>query len=114
MVKSFTSVSAAVLFGALLAAPAMAQTTTAPKGAMKITQAECQSLWNRLDASKSGSVAQAAAQSHVTDFKAVDANNDGKLSQAEFQAGCDKGLVQSGASTGTGTGTSGTDSAPKK
>jgi len=111
MIKSFTTVSAAVLLGALLAAPAMAQTTTAPKAAMKITQAECQSLWNRLDAAKSGSVAQSAAQAHVADFKAVDANNDGKLTQAEFQAGCDKGLVQGSASSGSGAGT---DTAPKK
>lgn len=114
MIRTIRSVGAAVLFGAILAAPAMAQTTTAPKGAMKISAAECASLWNRLDAAKSGSVAQAAAQGHVTDFKAVDANNDGKLSQAEFQAACDKGLVQGSASTGSGAGNPGSDTAPKK
>ena len=114
MTKSIKSISAAVLLAGLFAVPAMAQTTTAPKGAMKITQAECQSLWNRLDAAKSGSVAQAASQAHVTDFKSVDTNSDGKLTQAEFQAGCDKGLVQGTASTGSGAGTNGSGTAPKK
>ena len=36
-----------------------------------------------------------------------DTNSDGKLTQAEFQAGCDKGLVQGTASTGSGAGTNG-------
>jgi hypothetical protein len=113
MIKSISSVSAAVLFGALMIAPAMAQTTTAPAPGgtmMKLSQAECTSLWNKLDTSKSGSVAQTAAQPYVNDFKAADANNDGKLSQAEFTAACNKGLVHDTASTGTGTG----GTAPKK
>jgi hypothetical protein len=81
---------------------------------MKMTQAECQSLWNRADAGKSGSVSEAQAKAYVTDFKAVDANSDGKLSQTEFQAGCDKGQVHSSATTGPGSGTGGPATAPKK
>jgi hypothetical protein len=106
MTKSLLSVSAAVLLGAFIAAPAMAQTTTAPapSGAIKLSQAQCTSIWSKLDAGKSGSVAQAAAQPYVADFKAVDANNDGKLSQAEFTSACDKGMVHDTASTGTGSG----------
>jgi hypothetical protein len=38
----------------------------------------------------------------VTDFKAADANNDGKLTQTEFLAACDKGLVTASASPGSG------------
>jgi hypothetical protein len=106
MIKAFSVGSAAVLIGLALGGAAYAQTTAPKSGseAMKLSQAECQSLWNRLDASKSGSVAQAQAQPYVTDFKAVDSNNDGKLSQAEFQAGCDKGQVHSTATTGPATG----------
>ena len=112
MSKSATSL-AALLLASLLASPSMAQTTSAPKtpapsGAIKLSAAQCTALWNKLDASKSGSVTQAAASSYVADFKSVDTNNDGKLSQAEFTAGCNKGLVHDTASSGAATG------APKK
>lgn len=116
MLKTFTAGSAAVVLTLLLGGAVQAQTTTAPKpgtSAMKMTQAECQSLWNRVDASKGGSITQTQAQPYVTDFKALDTNNDGKLSQAEFQSGCDKGEVHSSATTGSGSGT-GTSTTPKK
>jgi hypothetical protein len=107
MLKPFTAGSAAVAVGLLVGGLAFAQTSP-PKApgapGMKITAAECASLWNRLDAGKSGSVSEAQARAHVSNFKAVDANSDGKLSQAEFQAGCDKGQVQSSATTGPGAG----------
>jgi hypothetical protein len=38
----------------------------------------------------------------VTDFKAADTNSDGKLTQTEFMAACDKGLVTASAATGSG------------
>jgi hypothetical protein len=107
MIKPFGTVSATVLAGMLIAGSAMAQTTTAPKGQMKMTQAECTSLWNTLDSSRAGSISQAQAQTSVTDFSSVDTNNDGKLSKAEFEAGCDQGQVHSTASTGTSPGTGG-------
>jgi hypothetical protein len=86
-----------------LAVPALAQTTTTPKSsATKMSQAECTATWNKLDTAKSGSVSQSQAQGVVTNFKAADSNNDGKLSQAEFMAACDKGLVTATAATGSG------------
>ena len=86
-----------------IAMPALAQTTTAPKsGAAKMSQADCTAAWTKLDASKSGSVSQSQAQGTVTDFKAADTNNDGKLSQAEFRAACDKGLVTASTPSGSG------------
>src|SRR5262245_54113183 len=86
-----------------LAVPAFAQTTTTPKsGAAKMSQAECTAAWTKLDASKSGSVSQAQAQNVVSDFKAADTNNDGKLTQTEFMSACDKGLVTASAGTGSG------------
>jgi len=99
------------------AIPALAQTTTTPKSStMKMSQADCTAAWTKLDASKAGSVSQTQAQGVVTDFKAADSNGDGKLTQAEFTAACDKGLVTASAASGTGgRGMTGTDStAPKK
>lgn len=91
--------------------PALAQGTTTQPGAaagMKMTQSECESLWNRADSAKSGNLPQAQAQSYVTNFSSVDTDSNGQLSRTEFMAGCDKGLVQSSASTGAGAGQSGT------
>jgi hypothetical protein len=118
MTKYLVSVSAALLTAGLLAAPAAAQTKSTPP-ATKMSQAQCTSLWNKLDAAKSGSVSETASASYVTDFKSVDTNSDGKLSQAEFTAGCGKGLVHDTASTGagsgaSGSGASGSGTAPKK
>jgi hypothetical protein len=67
-----------------------------------MSQADCTAAWNKLDTSKAGSVSQSEAQGVVTDFKAADTNNDGKLTQAEFMAACDKGLVTASAATGSG------------
>jgi hypothetical protein len=50
----------------------------------------------------------------VTDFKAADANNDGKLTQAEFTSACNKGLVIAAGSGAGSRGITGTDSEPKK
>ncbi len=102
---------AVLISGIMMAGTAIAQTSpspsTAPGGAMKMSQADCQAAWSKLDASKTGSVSEAQAQPSIADFKRADLNNDGKLSQAEFQTACDTGLVRSSATTGTGTGTSG-------
>ena len=85
-----------------IAVPAFAQTTTMPKdSATKMSQAECKAAWTKLDASKTGSVSQIQAQGVVTDFKAADANNDGRLTQVEFMAACDKGLVTASAGSGS-------------
>jgi hypothetical protein len=105
MLKAFTTGSA-IVAAVVLGGLAYAQTSPAPQpgGATKLSQAECQSIWNKLDSGKSGSVTAAQARPHVSDFKAVDSNNDGKLSQTEFQAGCDKGQVRASATTGPGSG----------
>jgi hypothetical protein len=78
--------------------------TAAPK---QVSQAECQQIWSKLDSSKSGMASQAQATPYVTDFKAADANSDGRLSQAEFQNACQTGLVHDSATTGAGSGSSG-------
>jgi hypothetical protein len=97
------------------ALPALAQTSTSPSST-KMSQSDCTAAWTKLDASKSNSVSQTQAQGVVTDFKAADTNNDGKLTQTEFMAACDKGLVTASAGTGTGSrGMTGSDTTtPKK
>ena len=98
--------STAVAF-ALFGGAAIAQTkspSSGSSGAMKMSQAECTALWNRVDTSKAGNLSESQLKTYVTDFKAIDTNGDHKVSQSEFQAGCDKGLVHSSASTGAGTG----------
>ncbi len=104
MTRVVTTASAIVI---AMAASAFARGTTAQQsgGTMKMTQAECASMWNRADSARAGSLSQVQAQSHVTNFSAVDSNSDGNVSQAEFLAACDKGLVHSSASLGSGAGT---------
>jgi hypothetical protein len=97
-----------------LAMPALAQTTAPKSGAAKMSQAECTAAWTKLDAAKSGNVSQAQAQGIVTDFKAADTNSDGKLTQAEFTAACDKGLVTAAGPSAGSRGMTGTDTTPKK
>ena len=51
----------------------------------------------------------------MTDFKAADANSDGKLTQAEFTAACNKGLVTASVPNTGSRGMTGTDTpTPKK
>ena len=83
---------------------AFAQTST---GGTQMSRADCQAIWGKADASGKGSLSATQAQSYVTDFKSVDANADGKLSSAEFLNGCQKGLVSDSASSGAGSGSSG-------
>ena len=103
----------AALASFALVGPVLAQTSTSPAGATKMSQADCTSEWSRLDASKAGSVGQSQAQ-NISDFSSADTDKDGKLSQTEFMSACDKGLVRS-SSTGTGAGSrgiSGSDTTP--
>ncbi len=110
MLNTSVTGSAAVVMGLILGGAVYAQTGTPPSGTMNMSQAECLSLWNRLDAGRSGNVSEAQAAAYIKDFKSADANGDGRLSQAEFQAACDKGQVQGSATTGSG---SGSTTAPK-
>jgi hypothetical protein len=96
----------AIAFG-LLSGAAVAQTmspSSGTGGATKMSQAECAALWNRIDSGKAGNVTENQVKAYVANFSALDTNGDKKISQSEFQAGCDKGLVHSSASTGAGTG----------
>ncbi|MGE0699986.1 MAG: hypothetical protein AB7O57_12895 [Hyphomicrobiaceae bacterium] len=109
MMKAILTASAMLLLGVTAAA---AQTTGSKSttGGQQMTQAECQSTWGKADASKAGSLTQTQAQAYVTSFSDADINKDGKLSSTEFLTACQQGKVHSTATTGAGSGTTGTTS----
>jgi hypothetical protein len=75
-------------------------------GEMKLSQAECESLWSQL--SPDGApISEAKAGTHVTDFKAANPDGDSTLDKTEFSKACADGLVKSSASSGAGAGESG-------
>jgi hypothetical protein len=87
--------------GAALAAPGM-----------KLSQAQCQNIWQKANPAGAATIDSSQAQGYVTNFKAADPDNDGTLSQSEFNAACAKGYVQDSASSGAAPGTEGADSLP--
>lgn len=79
-------------------------------GAAKMSDAQCQSMWTQADASGSGMLSKEQTSAMINDFGRADANQDGRLSNAEFKAACQAGLVKGSATTGAGSGTSGSGS----
>ena len=102
-----------ILLAALLSAGAAfgayAQTDPAQR-AVKLSAAECASLWNQASPD-GGPISESQAAAYVTDFKAANPDGDKTLEKAEFSKACDNGLVKSGASSGASSGEMGT-SAP--
>ena len=61
----------------MLGGAAIAQTKSpSSTDAMKMSQAECAALWNRVDSDKAGNLSESRAKAYVTDFKALDTNGD--------------------------------------
>lgn len=109
--KASMTAAAALAF----AFPAFAQTTTPKSTTAKMSPADCSAAWTKLDGAKTGGLSESQLQGVVTNFKAADTNNDGKLTQAEFMAACDKGLVTASAATGSGArGMTGSETTPPK
>jgi hypothetical protein len=113
MRKTVSVSSLAAIAGLALAGSAFAQTPAPGAGgvggsAQKLSQAECEAVWNKAAGSGSAmSLTQAQAQAYVKNFASIDQNNDGQLSRTEFNQGCDKGMVQSSAAAGAGAGSPG-------
>lgn len=84
------------------------QTGQAQPGAQRLSQAQCQALWSRVNPSGAANVAQAQMTSYTNSFSQADSNSDGQLSQTEFMSACERGLIQDTATTGAGGGTTGT------
>jgi sporulation protein YlmC with PRC-barrel domain len=67
-------------------------------GAM-LDGSKCASVWS-LTERDGDTLSEAKAAPFVVNFKLVDANGDGKISEAEFKDGCKKGLVQEATAEG--------------
>ena len=72
-----------------------ADPTSGRPGAV-LDEAKCASVWS-LTEREGDTLSEAKATPFVVNFKLVDANADGKISEAEFKDGCKKGLVQEAA-----------------
>jgi hypothetical protein len=75
-----------------------ADPTSGRPGAI-LDDAKCASVWS-LTERDGDKLSEAKAAPFVVNFKLVDANADGNISEAEFKDGCKKGLVQEAAAEG--------------
>jgi hypothetical protein len=82
----------------------------ANNGAVKLSAAQCSTLWEKVNVAGAATIDASQAQGYVSKFKAADPDNDGTLTKTEFQAACARGLVQDSANTGAASGTTGSDS----
>ncbi len=106
MIKRIVANSAAVALGLAVLSPAFAQTPVPSK--VKMTQAQCETLWTQAMAGGSGDLAMDKAKPYVKDFTKADKDANTKLSQTEWMDACKQGGVQSSTSTGAGSGAGGT------
>lgn len=97
------SASAATLFFSITASLAVSAQTPWD---MKMTEAQCSTLWTQARASSSGELSRKKAEPYVNDFKKADRDGDNELSQTEWIAACEQGLIRSSLD-GVGDGTSG-------
>jgi sporulation protein YlmC with PRC-barrel domain len=96
-----TSVVFLVSAGSVLAGPGAGEPMepadpTAGRPGAVLDEAKCASVWS-LTERDGDTLSEAKATPFVVNFKLVDANADGKISEAEFKDGCKKGLVQEAA-----------------
>ena len=60
-----------------------------------LTPEQCDAVWSKaVTSGDSLSKTDSTATTYVANWAQADANNDGKLSKDEFQAGCTKGLIK--------------------
>jgi hypothetical protein len=65
-----------------------------------LDDAKCASVWSM--AQREGdTLSEGQAAPFILNFKVVDADSDGKISEAEFKDGCKKGLVQEASAEGS-------------
>ena len=100
-----------VLAGLLCLGTAFGAYAQTDQGAMKLSKAECASLWNQASPD-GGPITESQAAAYVTDFKAANPDGDKTLEKAEFSKACANGLVKGSASTGAGAGEMGSEAPP--
>lgn len=103
--KAIAAISAAALLASTGFALAQAPERSAGAGpsgrpGAVLSQAECTKAWQTADVNKKGMITGAEAKDYVSNLKAVDTNNDQKISSDEFTKGCEKGWVQTTALPG--------------
>jgi EF hand len=65
-----------------------------------LDDAKCTSVWSMTERD-GDTLSEGKAAPFIVNFKMVDADNDGKITEAEFKEGCKKGLVQEASATGS-------------
>lgn len=103
IVTKSLSVSATALVFAITGSLAVSGQTPAD---MKLTDAQCSTLWTQALAGSSSDLSKEQAMPYVTDFKKADTSGDNQLSQTEWTAACEQGWVRS-SSDGAGDGMGG-------
>jgi Ca2+-binding EF-hand superfamily protein len=72
-------------------------TTLAAVGALAQTAApspqECAAMWKAADANKDGSLTGEELEKFKAIIAKIDVDKDGKVSEAEFMAACQKGIL---------------------
>lgn len=89
MTRIFVHAWTAMFLAGLCFTPAHAE--EAPAAGEALSLDDCRKVWN-LAAGRSD-LGREQAKGYVDDFSAVDSNGDGKISNSEFLAGCEKGLA---------------------
>ncbi|MEQ1651310.1 MAG: hypothetical protein ABL897_02365 [Hyphomicrobium sp.] len=75
----------------------IANAETTPSTDLKITKAQCETLWKQALGSSAGDLPAAKAAAYAPDTKKVDINSDGKIQPTEWMDGCNKGLIKTAA-----------------
>lgn len=78
-----------------------------------LDDAKCESVW-QLTEREGDNLSEHKAAPYVVNFQMVDANDDGKISEDEFKAGCGKGWIQEHASLPVDSGGGQTPQNPTK
>jgi hypothetical protein len=60
-----------------------------------LSEADCQKVWELASPGGNVEVSEDKAEPFVLNFQMVDSDNDAKIDESEFKAGCSKGWIKS-------------------